>query len=495
VKMTEFRNFIGGEWVEASSGKTFERRNPADVEEVIGLFPRSDERDIEMAVKKSEKAFKAWSETPPPVRGKILQEIGELLSERKEELAKALVRDVGKTMRDAQGEIKAAIDMCFFMAGEGRRLYGRTTFSELPKRLAMTRRFPVGVCGIITPWNFPINLICWKIFPALICGNTVVVKPSEEAPFAATKLAEVLAESDLPEGVFNMVHGIGEEAGEALVRNKNVRLISFTGSTEVGRKIASICGERLAKVSLELGGKNAAIIMEDCDVELAVDAVARGAFTVAGQRCTATSRAIVLEEVYEEFLEKLVERTKKMKVGHPEWEDTEIGPVISERQLKKIIHYVEIGKQEGATLILGGGRLEGGIYSKGLYFEPTIFADVRPEMRIAREEIFGPVLAVMKARSFEEAIEIHNSTSYGLSASIFTRDINRAMEALDRMEAGVCYVNAPTFGSEVHMPFGGVKDSGGHREVGWAAIETFSELKTIYIDYSSRVQNVQFKRD
>ncbi|MEM2618773.1 MAG: aldehyde dehydrogenase family protein [Candidatus Hadarchaeales archaeon] len=490
-----FRNFIDGKWVEAASGRTFERRNPANIDEVIGLFPRSDEQDVKRAVEAARKAFRKWSETPPPVRGRILQQIGELLRKRREELARALVKDVGKTMRDALGEIKAAIDMCDFMAGEGRRLYGRTTFSELPKRLAMTRRFPIGVCGIITPWNFPINLMCWKVFPALICGNTVVVKPSGEAPFAATKIAEVFAESELPAGVFNMVQGSGEEAGEALVRNQSVGLISFTGSTEVGRRIASVCGERLAKVSLELGGKNAAIVMEDCDLELAVDAIARGAFTVAGQRCTATSRAIVHAEIYEEFIERLVNRTKKMKVGHPEDETTEIGPVISEKQLNKIIMYVEIGKKEGAELVLGGRRLSEGDYSKGLYFEPTIFTGVKPDMRIAREEIFGPVLAVMKVDSFEEAIKVHNSTSYGLSASIFTRNVNRAMEALDGMEAGVCYVNAPTFGSEVHLPFGGVKDSGGHREVGWAAIETFSELKTIYIDYSGGVQNVQFKRD
>jgi acyl-CoA reductase-like NAD-dependent aldehyde dehydrogenase len=462
----------------------------------LGVFPRSDAEDVRVAVEEAKEAFGGWSETPAPVRGRMIKEIGELLRKKRDELIEAIVKDVGKTKSDAAGELKAAIDMCDFMAGEGRRLYGKTTFSELPKRLAMTRRFPIGVCGIITPWNFPVNLICWKVFPALICGNTVVVKPSENAPLAASKLAEVFAESGLPEGVFNMVHGFGEEAGEALVRDKNVGLISFTGSTEVGRRIAAICGERLAKASLELGGKNAAIILDDCNLELAVDAVVRGAFTVAGQRCTATSRAIVQAGVYDRFLERLIEETRKLKVGHPEDESTVVGPVNNEEQLNKIVRYVEMGKREGARLILGGRRLAYGVYSKGLYFEPTIFADVRPEMRIAREEIFGPVLAVMRAGSFEEAIEIHNSTSYGLSASVFTRDVNRAMEALDRMEAGVCYVNAPTFGSEVHLPFGGMKDSGaGHREVGFAAIDTFSELKTIYIDYSGGVQNVQFKRD
>jgi len=494
--MKVFHNLIGKEWAGSKSGKTFERRNPANIHEVLGVFPRSDAEDVRAAVEMAKKAFREWSEIPAPVRGRMIREVGELLRKRRNELIEAIVRDVGKTRRDAAGELKAAIDMCDFMAGEGRRLYGKTTFSELPRRLAMTRRFPIGVCGIITPWNFPVNLICWKVFPALICGNTVVVKPSENAPLAASKLAEVFAESGLPEGVFNMVHGLGEEAGEALVRDRDVGLISFTGSTEVGRRIAAICGERLVKTSLELGGKNAAIVLEDCDLELAVDAVVRGAFTVAGQRCTATSRVIVQAGVYDRFLERLVEETKKLKVGPPEDESTIIGPVNNEEQLNKIIRYVEIGLQEGARLVLGGRRLTDGIYSKGLYFEPTIFVDVRPGMRIAREEIFGPVLAVMRAESFEEAIEVHNSTNYGLSASVFTRDVNRAMEALDRMEAGVCYVNAPTFGSEVHLPFGGMKDSGaGHREVGFAAIETFSELKTIYIDYSGGVQNIQFKGD
>lgn len=491
-----FYNFIDSRWVNSASGRSFDNIKPANEDEILGTFPRSDGRDIDLAVQAARKAFKGWSRTTPPARGRILFEVGRIMTEKKMHLAKTLVEEVGKTLKEAWGEVKAAIDMCYFMAGEGRRLYGDTTYSELPDRLAMTRRCPVGVCGIITPWNFPLSLISWKVFPALICGNTVVLKPAEDAPETANNFAEILQEAGLPNGVFNVVHGYGEEAGEALVKNKDVNLISFTGSTEVGKKIATICGERLAKVSLELGGKNAAIIMEDCDLDLAVDSVMRGAFSVAGERCTATSRAIVHEDIYDQFTEKLVAETKKLKVGPGEDESTNVCPIINQNQLDKIMHYVEIGKKEGARLILGGDRLTQGVYSRGFYFEPTIFVDVRPDMTIAKEEIFGPVLAVLKVNSFEQAINVHNATKYGLSASVFTKDVARAMLAIDNMEAGVCYVNAPTFGAEVHLPFGGVKESGiGHREVGKAALDVFSEWKTIYIDYSGGVQNVQFQKE
>lgn len=491
-----FYNFIDSKWVNSVSGAAFNNINPANKEEILGVFPRSDGRDIDLAVKAAKKAFKGWSSVPPPARGKILFEAGRMISDKKMLLARTLVREVGKTLKEALGEVKAAADMCYFMAGEGRRWYGDTTHSELPNRLAMTRRYSVGVCGIITPWNFPMSLISWKVSPALICGNAVVLKPAEDAPETANNFAEILQEAGLPKGVFNIVHGHGEEAGEALVRHKDVNLISFTGSTEVGKLIATICGERLAKVSLELGGKNAVIVMDDCDLNLAVDSVVRGAFSVAGERCTATSRAIVHKDIYGKFIRRLIAESKKLKVGPGAKESTDVCPVINEKQLGRIMQYVEIGKKEGARLILGGNRLTRGIYSKGFYFEPTIFLDVRTNMRIAREEIFGPVLAVLKADSFEEAVEIHNSTEYGLSASIFTKDVDRAMLAIDRIEAGVVYVNGPTFGSEVHLPFGGVKGSGsGHREVGKAALDVFSEWKTIYIDYSGGVQNVQFKKE
>lgn len=491
-----FYNFIDSKWVGPVSERTFDNINPANKDEILGTFPRSDHRDVDLAVKAAKQAFKEWSKTTPPTRGKILFEIGKIISEKRTQLAKTLVKEVGKTTKEALGEVKAAIDMCYFMAGEGRRLYGDTTHSELPNRLAITRRCPIGVCGIITPWNFPLSLISWKVFPALICGNSVVLKPAEDASETGNNFAEILQEAGLPKGVFNLVYGFGEEAGEALVKHKDVNLISFTGSTEVGKRIATICGERLAKVSLELGGKNAVIVMEDCDLNLAVDSVVRGAFSVAGERCTATSRAIVHRDIYNEFTEKLVAETKKLKVGPGEDESTDVCPVINEKQLNKITSYVEMGKREGAKLILGGNRLTQGIYSKGFYFEPTIFVDVKPDMTIARGEIFGPVLAVLKVGSFEEAIEVHNATEYGLSASVFTKDMARAMLAIENMEAGVCYVNAPTFGSEVHLPFGGVKKSGsGHREVGKAALDVFSEWKTIYVDYSGGVQNVQFQKE
>ncbi|MEW6748386.1 MAG: aldehyde dehydrogenase family protein [Candidatus Micrarchaeota archaeon] len=493
--MKNFSNLINGEWKSAASGKTFENRNPSDTGEVLGAFPRSGKEDIDAAVKAAKEAFPGWSKTTPPARGRMLLEIARKMEERKEELAKIIMKEVGKTMKECLGEVCAGIDMCNFMAGEGRGDFGQVTYSELPDRIAMTKRYPIGVCGIILPWNFPISLVSWKVFPAILCGNSVVVKPAEDAPESVSKFGEILLEAGLPKGVVNIVNGFGHEAGEALVNHPGVSMISFTGSSEVGRKIAATCGQRLAKVSLELGGKNAAIVMDDSDLDLAVDCVRRGAFSVAGERCTATSRAIVHKDVHDEFVKRLLEGAKKMKVGPGHNEDTEICPIINQKQLDNVLSYVEIGKKEGATLLLGGGRLAGGDHDKGFYTGPTIFTDVKPEMRIAREEIFGPVLVVLKADSFDDAIRIHNDSDYGLSAAVFTKDMARSLSAVDRMEAGVCYANGPTFGSEVHLPFGGVKKSGnGHREVGKAALEIFSEYKTIYLDYSGGVQNAQYKK-
>ncbi|MEM4331705.1 MAG: aldehyde dehydrogenase family protein [Candidatus Micrarchaeia archaeon] len=490
-----YNNFIDGTWVPSVSGKTFLKINPANKEEILGIFPRSNKEDIENAVIAAKNAFELWSQTSPPRRGKILFEIAKKMEDKKHEIAEIIMKEQGKTLSEALGETNAGIDMCYFMAGEGRRLYGEVTYSELDNRLAIVKRYPIGVCGIITPWNFPVSMFTWKVFPALICGNTVVIKPASDTPVSANLLCEIFSEAGLPKGVVNVVHGLGSEAGNALVNHPDVRMISFTGSTEIGKQIAGACAKRLAKVSLELGGKNAVIVMDDCNIDTAVSAVVKGAFTVAGERCTATSRVIVHEKIYAQFLEKLITETKKLKVGPGNENDTNVCPVINETQLKKIEDYIEIGKREGATLVLGGRRLSDGIYSKGFYFEPTIFVDVKSDMRIAKEEIFGPVLVVIKAKSFEEAVNIHNSVEYGLSGSIFTNNINHGMLALDKMQVGVCYVNGPTFGSEVHLPFGGVKQSGnGHREVGKAAIDTFTELKTIYIDYSGVVQNAQFKK-
>jgi aldehyde dehydrogenase (NAD+) len=490
-----YQNFIAGKLSSAKSKETYEKRDPADPDKIIAIFPRSGQPEVDAAVIAAEIAFPTWSATTPAARGKVLFEAAKLMEQKKQEIADMLVEDVGKTVKEAVGEVHAGIDMCYFMAGEGRRLYGETTHSELPNRLAMTRRYPIGVCGIITPWNFPWSLISWKVLPALICGNTVVLKPAADAPRVANAFAQILQQSGLPDGTLNVVHGYGNEAGFALVNHPKVKMISFTGSSEVGKKIARACASRLAKVSLELGGKNAVIVMDDCDLDLAVASVARGAFSVAGERCTATSRVIAHKDVYEKFLEKLLEATRKMKVGAGIEEKTDICPMINDKQLANAEKYVEIGRKEGARLLFGGKRPQQSDNRKGFYFEPTIFAEVTEGMAIAREEIFGPVLVMMKADSFDHAIELHNSTSYGLSGSIFTNNISQAMTAIDRMEAGVCYVNGPTFGSEVHLPFGGVKQSGnGHREVGKAAIETFSEWKTIYIDYSGVLQNAQFKK-
>lgn len=495
IMMTKtFYNFINSEWVPSVSGRTFNSINPANKDEILGIFPLSDKKDVDLACKSAQNALKSWSSITPPKRGKILFDAAKIMENRSTDIANIIVRESGKTFKEAIGETQAGIDMCYFMAGEGRRLYGDVTYSELPNRLAITKRYPIGVCGIITPWNFPWSMTTWKVLPALICGNSVVLKPAADTPETANIFAEIMQDSGLPKGVLNIVHGRGEEAGEAIVGDKLVSLISFTGSSIVGKKIARICGERLAKVSLELGGKNASIVMDDADIDLAVGSIVKGAFSVAGERCTATSRAIVHSRIYDEFLEKLVSETKKLKVGAGNDETTHVCPVVSEKQLKTVLDYIEIGKKEGARLLLGGKQLSSGEHSKGFYIEPTIFSEVKRDMSIAKEEIFGPVLCVFKVDSFVDAISVHNSTNYGLSASIFTKDVNKAMLAVDLMEAGVCYVNAPTFGSEVHLPFGGIKMSGnGHREVGKAAIETFSEWKTIYVDYSGALQNAQFK--
>jgi len=493
---TKHRNLIGGEWKDAASDAVFEKRDPADSDRVVGLFPDSDAQDIAAAVEAAKKAFPSWAAMTPPMRGRILHKAGELLAKREGELAKILVDEVGKTAKEAAGEVRAGIDMCFFMASQGRGIMGETTSSELPDRAAMTKRYPIGVVGIITPWNFPVSLISWKVFPALICGNAIVLKPAKDAPGVATIFAEALMESGLPPGVLNIVHGRGEKAGEALAKHPDVRMVSFTGSSEVGVRIANICSERLAKVSLELGGKNAVIVMEDADLPLAVSGIVKGAFSVAGERCTSTGRVLVHEQVHDRFIEMLLAETKKLKVGPGNDPSTDVCPLINKGQLENALSFVEKGKAQGAKLLHGGGRLTDGVHAKGHFMEPAIFVDVKPDMEIAREEIFGPVLPVIKVGSLDEALAVHNDSRYGLSASIFTKDIRKAMKAVDALESGVCYVNGPTFGSEVHLPFGGVKMSGnGHREVGRAVLDTFSETKTIYIDYSGEIQNAQFTKN
>jgi aldehyde dehydrogenase (NAD+) len=421
---------------------------------------------VDVVCKDAEEAFKSWSNVPAPVRGELIYKVGALMRLNSDELAKTLMNETGKTLEQAHGEVRAAVDMAFFIAGEGRRLYGDTTNSELPNRWAITKRCPIGVCAIIVPWNFPLSLAAWKVLPALVCGNTVVLKQSKETPQIAVIFERLMREAGFKKE-FNVFSGSGEE----LVSNKRVKMVSFTGSTEIGRKVAVMCAQRLTKVSLELGGKNAAIVMDDADIDLAVDGIIKGAFSFGGQRCSSTSRVIVHEKVHDIFMERLCVAVRECEPCR----------FVSKKQIDKINDYIAIGISEGAKLVCAD-------------FQPIIFDDVKPSMRIAQEEIFGLVLSIIKVKSFDEAIEVHNGTNYGLTASIFTRDVNTALAAIDRMDAGVCYVNAPTFGSEVHLPFGGTKDSGnGSREVGMAAIDTFTEWKTIYLDYSGAIQNAQFK--
>ncbi len=490
--MKEYLNYIDGKWKPSKSGKTFEDRNPANWEEVIGVFPKSGREDVEEAIKAAKKAYKMWSRVPAPKRGEIMRRAAEILLQRKEEMAIFLARENGKIMKEARGDVQEGIDTAFYAFGEGRRLFSFNTPSELPDKFALTFRMPVGVFAVITPWNFPIALPSWKIFPALLAGNTLVFKPPSDAPLCAYELVKILEEAGTPPGVINLVFGGGEEVGEVLLSHPDVDGVAFTGSSEVGARIAEVAGRHLKKVSLELGGKNAQIVMPDANFELALEGAIWGAYATAGQRCTATSRIILHEDIYDKFIEMFVERAKTLKVGNPLDESTEMGPVINESQRNKINNYVEIGKKEGARLVLGGEILKGDEYDKGWFYKPTVFIDVHPKMRIAQEEIFGPVVSFIKAKNLDEAIEILNGTEYGLSSSIYTQDINNAMKAIQKLEAGITYINGPTIGAECHLPFGGIKRTGnGHREGGWTVYDIFTEIKTVYIDYSGKLQKAQ----
>ena len=403
-----------------------------------------------------------------------------------------MTREMGKILKETRGDVQEGIDTAFYVAGEGRRLFGETTPSELPDKFAMSVRSPIGVCALITPWNFPMAIPTWKLFPALLCGNTVVLKPAEDTPYTAVKLFEILAEAGVPPGVVNLVHGRGEETGAALVRHADVKLVSFTGSAAVGREIASVCGQQLKRISLELGGKNAQIVMEDADLNLALEGALWGAFGTTGQRCTATSRLILHRDIKKELTDMLVARAEKIKIGDGLDESVEMGPLINQAAREKVHRYVQIGRSEGARLLIGGSIYEEGKWIDGYFYRPTIFDQVTPAMRIAQEEIFGPVLSIIEVKSFEEAIEVLNGTPYGLSSSIYTRDVERSFRAMRDIEAGITYINGPTIGAEVHLPFGGVKDTGnGHREAGTTVYDIFSEWKSIYVDYSGKLQKAQ----
>jgi len=488
----EYKNYIGGRWVKSKSGETFENRNPANTDEVVGIFQKSTPEDVDDAVAAAKEAFKKWRLVPAPKRAEILSRVADRVVKDKESLSQDMTREMGKVIKETRGDVQEAIDLGYYMAGEGRRQWGVTTPSEMPDKFQMCVRQPKGVAGLITPWNFPMAIPSWKMMPALVLGNTVVIKPATDTPLSVYNYVKILEEEGIPPGVVNMVTGSGGSVGSPLMHHKDVSVISFTGSTEVGRKVSEACATDFRGCHLEMGGKNCIMVMEDADIDLAVDGAVWGAFGTTGQRCTASSRLIVHKDVIKEFTGKLVARAKALKVGNGLDESVEMGPAINESQMNTVLEYMEIGKKEGAKLLFGGGRLTGGDYDKGWFTMPTVFGDVTPEMRIFQEEIFGSVTSITEFGSLEEGIELCNNTAYGLSGSIYTRDVNKAFVAMRDVYTGIFYVNAPTIGAEVHLPFGGVKDTGnGHREAGVAGLDVFSEWKSIYVDYSGTIQRAQ----
>lgn len=491
-RVPRYHNFIGGQWVPAASGDVFENRNPANTDDLIGVFARSGRADADRAVAAAHGAFDRWRLVPAPRRAEILYRAAQLLMDRKEAHARDMTREMGKVLEETRGDVQEAIDMAFFMAGEGRRQHGQTAPSELRDKFAMSVRQPIGVCGIITPWNFPMAIASWKILPALICGNTVVLKPATLTPLSAVNLIKAFEDAGVPAGVVNLVTGGGGDVGNAILEADEVNVVSFTGSTEVGRTVSVKAAPGFKKVHLEMGGKNIIIVMDDADLDLAVDGCVWGGFGTTGQRCTAASRVAVHRTVYRDFVERYVRRVRVLKVGDGLDPATQMGPSVSQGQLETVMRYVEIGTAEGATLAAGGHRLDGGAWAKGYFHEPTVFVDVDPGMRIAQEEIFGPVVSVIPCDSFDAAVAIANGVEYGLSSSIYTRDINLAFRAMRDLHTGLFYVNAPTIGAEIHLPFGGTKNTGnGHREAGEAALDVFSEWKSIYVDFSGRLQRAQ----
>jgi len=486
-----FYNIIGGSNEAATSGQTFDNLNPADRTDVIGAFPASGPADIDDAMAAASDAFSTWSRTPAPERGEILREIGDALTERKTELARIMTREMGKPVFETKGDVQEAIDTAYYAASETRRLFGHTVPSELPNKFNMSIRRPIGVCGIITAWNFPVAVPTWKIFPAIASGNTVVFKPSEEAPHSATVLCEIFADAGLPDGVVNLIHGAGE-AGKALVEHPDVDAIGFTGSSETGKAIGATCGRLNKKYSAEMGGKNPMIVMEDADLELALEGVIWGAYGTTGQRCTATSRLIIHEDVEDAFIDLITKEAADLTLGSGLENGTDVGPVINEAALDKISGYIKEGVDAGANLVFGGERAAGSGLDGGCFFQPTLFTDVKRDMSIFQEEIFGPVLSVHTVSSYDEAVEAANDTVYGLSSSIYTNNVARAFRAMHDLEAGITYINGPTIGAEAHMPFGGVKDTGnGHRDGGYEVFEFYTETKTVYVDYSGSLQKAQ----
>ena len=487
-----FKNFIGGKWVPPLSGAYFENRNPADTSDLIGRFPDSGPEDVEAAVRSARRGFEAWRAVPSPARGDLLRGLGDLLARKKEELAAGMTREMGKVLSETRGDVQEGIDTAYYAAGEGRRLFGRTVPSELRSKWAMSYRRPIGIAGLVTPFNFPMAIPTWKMFPALLCGNSVVLKPSEDVPHSAHRLVELALEAGLPPEVIQLVHGRGEVAGRALVEHPDVPLISFTGSTATGSTIAEAGGRMHKRVSLEMGGKNAMIVMDDADLDLALEGVLWGAFGTTGQRCTATSRLILHRKIHDRFVANLVSAVGALRLGDGRKRGTEIGPLIHQASREKVERYVALGLKEGAELVQGGSRPRGTRLNRGWFYQPTVFTGVKPGSRLEQEEIFGPVLAVIRAGSLDEAIQINNGVRYGLSSSIYTRNVNSAFRALQELDNGITYVNAPTIGAEAHLPFGGVKQTGnGHREGGWEVFEFYSETKVGYADFSGTLQRAQ----
>jgi acyl-CoA reductase-like NAD-dependent aldehyde dehydrogenase len=490
--MKNYKNFINGKLVDSKSGRTFENRNPANWDEVVGIFPKSNGDDLNDAVAAAKKAYVKWRKVPWPKRSEIMRRAAEIMIKHKEELSKLMTREMGKVIKETRGDTQEGIDTALYASIQGRKYFGYTLPSELSNKSCWTIRDPLGVWGLITPWNFPIAIPSWKIFPCLLSGNTAVIKPATYTPACVGEFARILQDAGVPDGVLNVVYGSGSEIGEGILNHPDIVGVSFTGSSEIGRRIGEVCGKTLKRCSLELGGKNGQVVLQDANLELALEGVLWGAFGTTGQRCTATSRLIVEESVYDKFIDMLKIKTEKLTLGNGLDESVDVGPLVSESQRETVHGYVEIGKKEGARLITGGESYTKGDSVKGWFYKPSIFCDVNPSMRIAQEEIFGPVLSVIKAKDFQDAINILNGTIYGLSSSVYTNDLNKAHKAIEQAETGIVYINAPTIGAECHLPFGGMKNTGnGHREGGWIAYEIFTEVKTIYIDYSNSLQKAQ----
>ena len=492
----KFLNYIAGEWTAPPTGAYIENRNPARTSDLIGLFPDTGAEELDAAVASAQRGFERWSRTPAPERGLVLKKAGDLLTRHKEDLARTATREMGKVLDETRGDVQEAIDTAYYAAVEGRRLFGRTAPSELRSKWAMSFRRPIGVFGIITPFNFPVAVPSWKIFPALLCGNSIIYKPSEDVPHSAHRFVEILLEAGLPPECVQLLHGRGETIGRAIVEHPGVPGLSFTGSTETGSRIGEVAGRMHKRLSLEMGGKNAQIVMADADLDLALEGVLWGAFGTTGQRCTATSRLLVQSEVHDEFVERLCYEARSLRLGDGQEAGVDVGPLIHEAAREKCERYIAIARDEGATVATGGGRPAESGLADGWFFEPTVLAGVDRAHRAAREEIFGPVLSVIRFDTIDEAFDINNEVQYGLSSSIYTRDVTASFRAVEELDNGITYVNAPTIGAEAHLPFGGVKNTGnGHREGGWEVYEFYSETKVAYVDYSGTLQRAQIDVD